>query len=39
MVEAVNLVEDDLAASLFQILPDLPWVRARKKKKLAEGGR
>lgn len=37
MVEAVNLVEDDLAASLFQILPDLPWVRARKKKKLAEG--
>lgn len=37
MVEAVNLVEDDLAAGLFQILPDWPWVRARKKRKLAEG--
>lgn len=37
MIEAVNLVEDDLAAGLFQILPDLPWVRARKKRKLAEG--
>ena len=37
MVEAVNLIEDDLAAGIFQILPDLPWVRARKKRKLAEG--
>jgi len=37
MVEAVNLIEDDLAAGMFQIIPDLPWVRARKKRKLAEG--
>jgi cytochrome P450 len=37
MVEAVNLIEDDLAAGIFQVLPDLPWVRARKKRKLAEG--
>lgn len=37
MVQAVNLIEDDLAAGMFQIIPDLPWVRARKKRKLAEG--
>jgi cytochrome P450 len=37
LVEAVHLVEDDLAADMFKIVPDLPWVRRRKKKKLAEG--
>jgi cytochrome P450 len=37
MVNAVNLVEDDLAASLFRVFPDLPWVRMRKKRKLAQG--
>jgi cytochrome P450 len=37
LVEAVHLVEDDLAADMFRIVPDLPWVKRRKKRKLAEG--
>lgn len=37
LIEAVNLVEDDLAASLFKLLPDWPWVHARKKRKLQRG--
>lgn len=37
LVEAVHLIEDDLAAEMFKIVPDLPWVRRRKKRKLAEG--
>lgn len=37
LVTAVDLVEEDLAAELFRLLPDLPWVRARKKAKLAAG--
>jgi cytochrome P450 len=39
LVEAVHLVEDDLAADMFKIVPDLPWVKRRKKKKLADGRR
>lgn len=35
MTEAVALAEDDLAAKVFQVLPDLPWVHLRKKRKLA----
>jgi cytochrome P450 len=37
LVESVRLVEDDLAAEMFKVVPDLPWVRRRKKAKLAEG--
>jgi cytochrome P450 len=39
MTEAVALAEDDLAAKVFQVLPDLPWVHLRKKRKLAEARR
>ncbi|MBU3887938.1 cytochrome P450 [Methylosinus sp. KRF6] len=35
MTEAVALAEDDLAAKVFQVLPDLPWNYVRKKRKLA----
>ncbi|HJQ64496.1 MAG TPA: cytochrome P450, partial [Burkholderiales bacterium] len=37
LVEAVHMVEDDLAADMFRLLPDLPWVRRRKKQRLREG--
>ena len=37
LVSSVKLVEDDLAASIFKFLPDLPWVRARKKERLRQG--
>jgi len=30
LVEAVNMVEDDLANSFFKILPDWPWVKIAK---------
>lgn len=35
MTEAVALAEDDLAAKVFQVFPDLPWNYVRKKRKLA----
>lgn len=35
IVEAVALAEDDLAARIFQILPDMPWQKKSKKEKLA----
>jgi len=34
LITALHLAEDDLAAKIFKILPDLPWVRYRKKKKV-----
>jgi cytochrome P450 len=37
LCESVRLVEDDLAAEMFKVVPDMPWVRRRKKAKLAEG--
>jgi cytochrome P450 len=37
LVEAVHMVEDDLADSMFKIVPDLPWVRKRKKERLQQG--
>ena len=39
LVEAVHMVEDDLAASMFKLAPDLPWVRRRKTRRLQEGRR
>lgn len=36
LVDALHLAEDDLAAEIFRILPDLPWVRYRKKKRLKQ---
>ncbi|MCT4654297.1 MAG: cytochrome P450 [Cohaesibacter sp.] len=35
IVEAVALAEDDLAARIFQVLPDMPWQKRAKKEKLA----
>jgi len=37
LVEAIQLVEDDLAADIFKVLPDLPWVRRRKKARMQRG--
>lgn len=34
LITALHLAEDDLAAKIFKILPDLPWVRYQKKKKV-----
>ena len=34
LVEAVHLVEDDLAEGMFRLLPHTPWAYARKKRKL-----
>lgn len=39
MTEAVALAEEDLAAKVFQVLPDLPWEYVRKKRKLAAARR
>lgn len=39
LINALHLAEDDLAAQIFKILPDLPWVRSRKKAKLSEANR
>lgn len=36
LVEAVHRVEDDLARSMFKIMPDCPWARAEKRRTLAE---
>lgn len=37
LVEAIQLVEDDLAADIFKVLPDLPRVRRRKKARMQRG--
>lgn len=37
LVNAVKLVEDDLAERIFRVLPDWPWVTYQKKKKLRLG--
>lgn len=37
LVEAIQLVEDDLAADIFKVLPDLPWVYQRKKARMRQG--
>jgi cytochrome P450 len=37
LVEAVHMVEDDLAADMFKLVPDLPWVRRRKRQRLQQG--
>ena len=34
LVEAVLAIEDDLAADMFKIHPDWPWVRREKKRKM-----
>ncbi len=34
IVEAVHLIEDDLAEEMFRALPHTPWAHARKKRKL-----
>lgn len=36
LVNALHLAEDDLAAEIFRIFPDLPWVKYRKKKRLKQ---
>lgn len=35
LITALHLAEDDLAAEIFKIIPDFPWVKNRKKAKLA----
>jgi len=35
LVEAVLSIEDDLAADMFKIQPEWPWVKREKKRKLA----
>lgn len=37
LCEAIRLVEDDLAADIFKVLPDLPWVAKRKKARMRAG--
>ncbi|MFG1402013.1 cytochrome P450 [Xanthobacter sediminis] len=37
LVESIKLVEDDLAADIFKVLPDLPWVARRKKTRMRHG--
>ncbi|WP_127089066.1 cytochrome P450 [Aquabacter cavernae] len=37
LCEAIKLVEDDLAADIFKVLPDLPWVAKRKKARMQSG--
>ncbi|MFG1417149.1 cytochrome P450 [Xanthobacter sp. V0B-10] len=37
LVESIKLVEDDLAADIFKVLPDLPWVGRRKKARMRHG--
>lgn len=37
LIEAIQLVEDDLAADIFKVLPDLPWVRKRKQTRMRHG--
>lgn len=37
LVDAIQLVEDDLAADIFKVLPDLPWVYQRKKARMRQG--
>jgi cytochrome P450 len=37
LVESIKLVEDDLAADIFKVLPDLPWVHKRKKDRMRHG--
>lgn len=39
LITALHLAEDDLAAEIFKILPDFPWVKNRKKAKLAAAKR
>ncbi|MES2906182.1 MAG: cytochrome P450 [Pseudomonadota bacterium] len=34
LIDAVHNIEKDLADSFFQILPDWPWIRHRKKQRL-----
>lgn len=34
LITSLHMAEDDVAAKIFKILPDLPWVHARKKRKL-----
>ena len=36
IIEAVHLIEDDLAVGMFQIMPDAPWVYRRKQRKLRQ---
>lgn len=36
LVEAVLAIEDDLAADMFKIHPDWPWVRRDKKRKMTK---
>lgn len=37
LCEAIRLVEDDLAADIFKVLPDWPWVARRKKARMRAG--
>jgi cytochrome P450 len=37
LLNAVELVEDDVADKIFRAIPDWPWIALRKKKKLAAG--
>lgn len=36
LINAVRLVEDDLADKFFRVVPDLPWVAREKRRKLRE---
>jgi len=36
LVRALHLAEDDLAAEIFKIFPEFPWVKYRKKKRLKQ---
>jgi len=39
LIAALHMAEDDLAAKIFKIAPDWPWVHFRKKRQLADAKR
>jgi cytochrome P450 len=39
LIAALHMAEDDLAAKIFKIAPDWPWVHFRKKRRLADAKR
>ena len=39
LIQAVKLIEDDLAADMFRALPPLPWVALRKHRRLRQARR
>lgn len=39
LINAIKLVEDDLAERMFQVLPDLPWTAINKRQRMKAGRR